>query len=319
NAKLDLRQELGRAAQAFPLESLQEHLFSYFPESLTKQFSDDIRHHPLAINIARTILTNWIIGDAGASWLPETSTMTGRSTADILYAYFAASALLEARTLKQQVDLVEARIDAATEYKLRLRIEDALEEVCTWLLRRQEPTSDGFYRAFPVALATLPGLMNLQDDLQTALTRVNAPKEMQSTVAILPRIDEVLDVALLASQSGQPVPRASEAIYLVGEKCGILPLIRHALESSSLEDLDRPSRFALRGQLRKQLLHLASGLMRAEENLKSVSEGTHAWMDALQKEVAPLDAGERPLCNLVMASERIARRAYALFGEPPRL
>ena len=101
-------------------------------------------------------------------------------------------------------------------------------------------------------------------------------------------------MALLASQSGQPVPRASEAIYLVGEKCGILPLIRHALESTSVEDLDRPSRFALRGQLRKQLLHLASGLMRSEENLKTVSEGTLAWMDALQREIAPLDAGERP-------------------------
>jgi hypothetical protein len=42
-------------------------------------------------------------------------------------------------------------------------------------------------------------------------------------------------------------------------------------------------------------------------------------MDALQRELVPLDAGERPLCNLVMASERIGRRAYALFGEPPRL
>jgi glutamate dehydrogenase len=314
NAKLDMRQELGRAIAQFPLESLTQYLFRYFPPSLTERFSDDIRNHPLAINMARTVLVNSIIGDAGASWLSETAIMTGRSTAEILMAYFGASALLDARHLKLQIDQLEPHIDATMEYKLRLRVEDALEEVCIWLLRHSTPTHEDFYKAFPQTLAALPKALNLHDELQVALQNINAPTELTHAIAVLPRVDEVLDVALLATQTGTAVGRASEAFLLVASKTGIDALLRHALDSSSTEDLDRPSRFAMRGQLRHHLLQLSAGLMRSEDDLSKLSEASQNWLDALNKELAPLDAGERPLCNLVVAVERIARRSQALFG-----
>jgi glutamate dehydrogenase len=313
NAKLDMRQELGRAEAVFPLEGISDHLFSYFPPSLTERFKDDIWHHPLAINIARTILTNWVIGDAGCSWLPETSLMTGKPTAEILQSYFAATELLGARALKQHIDVLEPSLEAAVEYRLRLRVEDALEEVSTWLLRHNRPIS-GFRQSFAAAMQTLPSSMAMQDDLRGPLHKAGADSKLIDSYAVLGQIDEVLDVAQLAADTGEPMERAIGALYAVGNGTGLLGLLRRALDSTSTDDLDRPARFALRGQLRAHLVQLATALLRTESQIDSLSEPSRTWIDSLQRELAPLDDSDRPLCNLVMASERISRRVAILFG-----
>ena len=311
NAKLDLRQELGRAAESFPLESLHAFLFSYFPTSLHQRFGDDIRNHPLGINIARTILVNWVLGDAGVSWLAEASLMTGRPTADLIHGYFAANELLGARQLKSQVTQFEAAIDAPTEYAVRLRIEDALEEVTTWLLRHPGPLGDPFKKAFADALAILPKVLTLQDELSAPLTAAKVSDTFVSTLSVLARADEALDIALLAAQTGEPVARAAQAFYVVGERTGLLGILRTALQSTSTDDLDRPARVALREALRAHLVRLAGSLLHTERDLGTVGEAS-AWLDGLQRELAPLDQGDRPLCNLVMAAERVQRRAATL-------
>ena len=313
NAKLDLRQELGRYVASFPVEKMQEHLFSYFPASLQKRFTDDIRNHPLAINISRTILVNWVIADAGVSWLPETTLMTGRPTSDILHGYFAATELLGARALKMAVDKLEAQVEAAVEYRIRLRIEDALEEVTTWLLRRPEPVSDAFKAAFKAAVKTLPGVVSIQDELRTSLTAAQADANFIEQIGVLAHIDEVLDVALLAANTGESVPRAAAALYAVGNSTGLLALMRRAFETNSTDDLDRPARFALRGSLRANLVKLASGLLRSEPDLQHVSEKSKTWLENLHRELTTLDNGERLLCNLVICAEQVSRTVTTLF------
>lgn len=312
NAKLDLRQELGREAQIFPLESIQEYLFGYFPDVLLEKFGHDVRHHPLGINIARTILVNTIVADAGASWLPETTILTGRSTADILHAYFGASALLDARHLKAQVNDLEPKLDVHLEYKLRLIIEDALEAVCTWLLRRETAAHQSFYTLFPQALHALPERLELAGDFQQALADVGASADFIHTLRALPCINDALDIALLASSAQVALPSAMEAFYIVGEKTGIHNVLKRAFETTASEDLDRPARFVLIGQLRQHVLTLAQNVLTHEAELTQLSAETQARLEALHRELSPLDTGERPICNLVVAAERIARKSQLL-------
>lgn len=307
NAKLDMRQELA-LANAFTLEQLESHLFSYWPQALTTRFATDIRNHPLGLNIARTVLTNWIIGDAGCSWLAETTLMTGRGTADIVRGYFAATDLLGARELKLQIDVLERGLEAAMEYRLRLRVEDAIEEVCLWFLRHGGADTAAFRQAFSATFTHLAGTPATPDELYLALEAAGASRAFVDTVAVLGRIDEVMDIALLAAQTGQEAERAAQALYLAGGTTGILELIRTALLSTSADDLDRPARGAVRSQLRGQLVALAGHLLAGESNLLQVSPQTTAWMEGLQRELTPLGVGEKPLCNLVMATDRIARR-----------
>ena len=312
NAKADLREELRRASEAFPLDSLKEYLLDYFSATLRPRFVAEVEHHPLGGDIARMMLTNKIIGDAGASWLPETTIMTGRSTADILHAYFAAQALLDSRTLKRRIDEAEAGLPASTEYALRLQVEDAIETVCSWLLRREAPVNVGFYQTFSEAQANVGALLPL-DKAEAKLPDASPPTVtatalLAAEVEALRYTDDVLDVALLASETTTAVPRAARAYFLAGQQGGLYPIVRQALDSQSGEDLDRPARVSLRTQLRLHLLALARHLLDTEPDLEKLSPAGHASLDSLAREMAPLNEGERPLCNLVMAVERVRRR-----------
>jgi glutamate dehydrogenase len=311
NAKLDLRQEFHRASEAFSVDSLREHLHAYFSDTLRKRFAQEIDDHPLGAHIARMMLVNAIINDAGVSWLPETTIMTGRSTEDIMQAYFGASALIEARMLKGLADDLSTHLDTATEYRLRLRIEDAIETVCTWLLRQSSTVDASFNVSFPEALAAVPKLVGLVDPLQNELAPHAVAPQVLATIGALSRIDDVLDVALLASSTRTPVDRAAAAYFMVGQRSGVYPLVRNALESQSGEDLDRPARFALRGRLRDNLLAVTGHVLSQEANIEHLSEGTALWLDALGREMAPLDGGESPVCNLVVANERLLRRTLS--------
>ena len=308
NAKLDMRQELARA-NTFSLEQLQEQLFSYWPHTLRQRFEADIRNHPLAINIARTVLTNWIMGDAGCTWLAEMTTMTARSVGDIVQSYFTATDLLNARTFKNNIDALEDKLDANLEYRIRLRLEDALEEICQWLLGDSGRDTPAVRQAFSRAMQHVPQLIAQPDELSLASEAAGAGQEFVTALGMYAHISEILDVALLAASSQQPVERAAQALYLVGQNTGILEMIRLALQSSSTDDMDRPARLAVRAQLRSQWLRIARQLLNAESDLGKVSSTSQSLLESLQKGLATVITGaERPVCDLVIAVERINRQ-----------
>ena len=315
NAKLDFRQELGRFADAFTADSLHRELTGYFPPSLRERFADDIRNHPLGTNIARTMLTNIIIADVGVSWLSEVSLMTGRNTQEIVAAYFAAGKLVGAAELKQTIDRTELACSADDEYALRLRVEDALETVTAWMLRRSRPVGEVFLTAFAAAMRTRPQLMPVQDGLAQATGEGQHDSLLGTTLGVLRFVDELLDTALLATSCNEGVRRAMAALHLVGDACGIGSLVERAGVSKGGEALDRPARLALREQLRLSWVQLAAGLLRDGEDPGAPSERARAWMEGVRREVASGDTGEQPLCNLVVAAERITRRQRTLFGD----
>lgn len=311
NAKLDLKQELN-LAPSFDVARLRQELVDYFPQSLLKHFEDDVLNHPLGLDVARTILTNGIIGDAGSTWLVETSLMTGRNTAEILDAYLQASQLLGAPELKRQITQLESTMPTALEYQVRLRLEDAIDEVCQWLLRQPGAATAVFRKTFAAAFAARLAQNSTSDDLRTALQANPATKSLGDVCAVLAHIGELLDVALLAADSSEEVSRASSAFYLLGTGSGLLPLIRGALDGAGVEDLDRPARMALREQLRGQLVSLSATVLKREENVAQVSDKTRSWLDALQKELLPLATAPVALCNLVIAVDRTLRSSKTL-------
>lgn len=304
NAKLDMKQELART-HIFPASALADELLSYFPSSVAERFRDEILAHPLADDIARTMLVNRLIGDVGASWLAETTLMTGRSTEEILNAYFKATELVGATEVKRELDRIQDHLTTDREYELRLITEDALEEVSNWILHHSGPLRTDFYKAFALALqapysaGNEAGLAAFQKAVET-LTAEQVPHALAVKLEALRHINEVLDVAVLATESGETVTRAAGALYAIGSNSGLIELIRDALSRTGEEDLDRPARMALRGLLRRQLIALAAELLRHEKDVQHVSATSKVWVDGLRNDLLPLVGGDKPLCNLVV-------------------
>ncbi len=313
NAKLDFRQELMRA-ESFGLECMRDDLFAYFPKPLQKRFAKDILEHPLAINIARTILTNRVMDDAGATWLTELTLRTGRATNEIIDSYLTASRLLGADAIKQEITRIENSIDTAREYGIRLEIEDAIEEVSSWLLRHDNTVPKGFDAALTAALDALPECLDVREtELITAREHEHEADgfdgKLARRLAVMEQhVGEAVDVALLASTAGVDLLRAGATYVGLGESTGLLPLIRGSLEGTSAENLDRPARYAVRAQLRGQLVHLTAELLQRKQELASLSDDWQRRIDELKREILPLARDSRELCNLVMAADRVERQ-----------
>lgn len=305
HAKRYMRQELERAP-SFDLQRLQEELFSYFLPEAAKAFREEIQIHPLGQDIARTMLTNRIVGDAGVSWLPETQTITGQDAESILNAYFTASRLLGAPRLKALMDQSSEALGYACEYAVRLGIERSVEKVCAWILRHSKAaTSDSFGQVFNAALRD-PDPKGR--GLELAAVNAKIPQELREPLAFLPRVDEALDLASLVQESQTQIAQAGAAFYDVGLDTGLLSLIRRAMQNAGTDEdaLDRPARFATRSRLRSALIELSRHALQQ-------TEGRSAVLALVSRDLAPMVAHPKLLLSdLVVASDRITRHLQSL-------
>ncbi|MEZ4272418.1 MAG: NAD-glutamate dehydrogenase [Myxococcota bacterium] len=320
NAKLDMRQELLRFDD-FGLEYLSEYLFDYFPPAIVARFRNEIYAHPLAINIARCVFTNHIVGEAGATWLAETTWRTGQPTQDILTARLAASELIDAPTNKKMISAAEATLSTEVEYRLRLSLEDAIENVANWILRRERPLDDALKTTFRSTLKMLSHSSYIQGAEELAQRQHNlvvsyVPQQLAEKIVVLERVVDVLDIAELASIAHTSPERAGAAVYRIGEATGMWKLTRRALETENSQPLDRPARVALRDRIRKQLIEASTAILRHEEDLDNLTTTTVDWLGSVENEVKPLLTDKLELCDLVVAADRISRRLRYVPGRP---
>ena len=313
NAKLHMLQTLAEGSQ-FDLERLESYLIDYFPESVIKKHRKDVLNHPLGLNIARTMLTNRVIGDAGATWLSEIFDQTGRQPGEIISAYLQASELLSTTELKAQINGIEQDLKSETEYSARLIIENAVEGVTNWLLRRSSPMTADFVTTFNTVLLQLSTLMPLDDAEQCAaesvdLRMANIPRSTAELLAMLCHYEDALDISQVVVSTGESVQIAASALYSVGHGTCLIELIRNSVESKSKSLLDRPARSALRDQLRAQLVTLSCRILNYG-NFEShdISDQSLEMLETLQRELAPMvKEGEVELSALVIATDRINR------------
>ena len=300
----------------FTLEALQDSLLAYFPEFIVERFEDAIRTHPLGINIARTMLTNRIVGDAGATWLSELHMQTGRRSDHIIASYLQACKLLSADTLKAQISALETPLNAETEYSIRLIIEDAIEGITNGILRSTSPVTEDFTASFNAVLEQLPALMPPEDAAKcqaaTDAMATYLPRALAERLSILNHYEEALDIARIVDTVKHPVEQAGKALYTVGFQTRLIALIRDSNDSDSTSILDKPARAALRDQLRSQLVGLAVNLLGRQPSTEPLNTSTRTWLDTVHQELAPLlTEGALELSALVMAVDRIGRHTDA--------
>lgn len=317
HAKLDLRVELAKDA-ALTRDELTDDLLAYFPELLHKKHLADIHEHPLGADIGRTILTNIVLGDAGSAWLSEITLRTGRTTADIIRAHLAAAKLLNAHAMKAQIRDIENIVAVDVEYRLRLAIEDALEKVCLWFLRRGGEISATFAQAFAQTIKLWPQFSNVAQadsiSLVTELTNAKIAPPLSDSVVALQHVETALDIAWISGSIQKPISDVIAWYTKIGEATGLLQLLlqQSAHPAGETDDLDSTARYALVDQLRRQLNRLVITTAQTEKNADNMTQPTAQAIRAMAQELAPLSGGRNRLSQLVLAVDHAARHVQAI-------
>ncbi len=314
NAKMDLKQQLV-ASKVFPPERIQDDLIAYFPKQVVEQFRHEILTHPLAEDIALTMLTNRIIADCGAAWIAETTAMTGRTTPDVLEAYFKATDLLGAKSIKQHIDEVQLQLSAEAEYALRLQVEDAIAQVAEWTLMNGSGVNSKCERAIQLGLEHPETWMKTNQEhdverkIETWMTQF-LDRSMAQRLAAYGDIQELLDAAWLSSELDIALELCTSVLTNVGQHTGLQAYL-HETVRGTVSDLDRPAQISLKRRLRRYLLEMASYELSHQE--------AGAWkpsksLDVLRAEMLATlgHAADHDLACMVVVADRVERHVRRL-------
>jgi len=125
-SKMHLYQSLleGELASA---DVVQGFLLDYFPNAIQQDFREDLLHHPLAPEIVATVLTNYIVDQAGCCFVMSQSERTGRTPEVVAAVYLLLDLAIESSEMRSAVFALDNRMSAGKQHQLLLRLENTLD------------------------------------------------------------------------------------------------------------------------------------------------------------------------------------------------
>ncbi len=111
-----------------------DYLNGYFPAPIRERFQTGLARHPLAREIAATMITNTVINQAGGAFPANLSQGTGVPLPAVAAAYLTFDRVLDAPSLRRRISDLDNRLTAERQYEILLSLENALAGLCRWAL-----------------------------------------------------------------------------------------------------------------------------------------------------------------------------------------
>jgi glutamate dehydrogenase len=191
--------ELIRSGKARQLTGYDNILMSYFPKALRERYANDIREHQLADQIAMTLVTTRIVGDAGASFVPLVVESTGRSVIEVAEAYLRSQRLARAYEARSTLEELRTSVSLDALYRAWVRVDAGCREVTAyWLGVGNRPPTDPELVSMSEAVDQVYALQAEEvARRQDELVRVMRADDIPSRVAQLVLKAAYLNIALI--------------------------------------------------------------------------------------------------------------------------
>ena len=306
--------------------SLQGELMKYFPETLQKKYSDDIKKHQLGREIVATVLTNNIVNRAGTPAIMTMSDRTGRGVVDVTRAYTVATDILEIAPLFAQIEALDNRVPAKTQVAMLLTIRRALSEAIYWLLTEIDLPNV----VAPVVATYGKGVEQLSAWLKEHPAHIDArfsqyevewvadgvPQPLAHHVASLPVLVPAFDLTRLAQQSNGTIHDVAHVFFELGKRLSVDWLTRQtAVSAASQLPWQRDAMSAAYGELVAIQRRLASVIIGKGKDKKGgvTQDKLTQWLEKNKAKLESYDAqvqewrsaGAVDLAMLTLAVKRL--------------
>ncbi|WP_457798009.1 NAD-glutamate dehydrogenase domain-containing protein [Methylocystis sp. S23] len=136
HAKLALKRALLETDFLFDAEWIENLLASYFPDAIRSRYRERMRSHPLAKEIAATVVCNRIVDQAGARFLLFGDPLAPDMLLDAVGLYLFFDLVLEGERWRKAVRSLDGRMNSGRQYQYLLQLEDSLAYLCRWALQK---------------------------------------------------------------------------------------------------------------------------------------------------------------------------------------
>jgi glutamate dehydrogenase len=305
--------------------ALADLLSDYFPGPLHRRFPTAVASHPLRREIVATALSNRAVNVAGVTGLFRLAEETGAPLAAVVRAHTVARAVFDVDRLWDAAHVLDNRVPAAVQVRLRTEATRLAERATRWLLRVPELTAepaatlaavtDRFAAPVATVRAGLPGWLLGADaeayaDRSAELRAAGVPPELAAEVAAAPLLPTALDLGVVAESTGAPIALAGQVSQCLAERLGLVPL--RELVTGLPRDRRWPSmaRATLRDDLASEQAALTADVLalRGSDDdpaAELVARWSEAWDSAQQRaarQLTELAGGDRhELAELLVA------------------
>jgi glutamate dehydrogenase len=211
---------------------LSEDLEKYFPRPLRKDYAAAIARHRLRREIIATSVTNSMINRAGIVFVNDMRERTNATSSDITRAYTVARQVFGLRKLWTDIEALDNKVPAPTQYWMLATTMQLLERATLWLLRNGGGPIDiaAFIRRFePGATALLKAMPTVLDathvdesaKLAATLVAEGVPKTLADAVSYLDDMIAALDIVRIAEAVKSDVPAVARLYFAVGARLGL--------------------------------------------------------------------------------------------------
>ncbi|KAF2992816.1 NAD-glutamate dehydrogenase [Methylocystis sp. MJC1] len=260
DAKLALKRALLEAPRFFEVEWISDFLVTYFPESLRSSYAPRIASHPLAREIAATVICNKIVNQAGARFLLFGDPLAPTLLTDAVGLYLAFDQILGGERWRSAVRSLDGRMNSGRQYEYLLQLEDALAYLCRWALqggRRLQPVESEVaeWRAYLEKY-----LAYFSQSAEVSILDANAPEA--SREMFLNRLRDFPFLVDLAQQAGKDIAVAARLFDEVGGSLGMRQIAALAAELTARDAWEGKLQSAVDERLRSATARIAAIALR---------------------------------------------------------
>jgi glutamate dehydrogenase len=267
---------------------LGHELERYFPRLMQKRLGKYFDHHRLRREIIATATTNSIVNRMGATFARRVQEDTGATAATVVRAYAIAREAYAMRATWGQIEALDTKIDAATQYEMMFETTRLLRFCTYWLVHRQagklhiEQQVSRLRRGLTELDAALPRVLSGADltvfEKRRAKYRdARVPDALSTQMASFAALRSGFDVVEIAEQSKLPIDKAATVYFGVGTALS-LDWIREQIEALGVEGhWQAVARTTLRDNIYNLQRMLCLQVL-AESRGRAPAQALEAWM-----------------------------------------
>lgn len=130
--KMYLTEQIQSQTEMLRNEFCGGYLQAYFPAEFTDLYKQHLSSHPLADEITATMISNYLINQAGCGFLSQDDDMENGGTLAYVKCYLTFDRVLEAQELRKALYALDNTLPTNLQYRLLLQIENTLSEFSRW-------------------------------------------------------------------------------------------------------------------------------------------------------------------------------------------
>lgn len=242
-------------------------LYDYFPEEVVERYAVLLKQHPLAKEIAATMLTNRVVDQAGSTFCQTVSRLTGQTQVTVANAYIVFDALLGGAALRKTVYALDNKLPSAEQYQLLMKLEEVLRSFCLFALGNGMalPADEAELQRIEEQLgqyssllsAVLPANHWLQcKQERDRLIDAGLSAGVALKYAALEYLADFLPLICMVQQSGLALEQLAKLKVLVDEKVAVDEILKLLQQVPVRDSWDRRAREALLGSFHSTVVRV---------------------------------------------------------------